>query len=140
MRISDWSSDVCSSDLMAGGYGCRRPRMAAPSFTLPSSARSWRTGMAARKLVHIVDDEHAIRRSTSFMLQTAGYAVRTWPTAAAFLKAVRQAPEGCVLLDIRMPDMEGIAVQQRLVAGGIALPVIVLTGHAEMSLAVQART
>src|SRR3546814_7896667 len=96
---------------MAGGYGCRRPRMAAPSFTLPSSARSWRRGMAARKLVHIVDDEHAIRRSTSFMLQTAGYAVRTWPTGAAFLKEVRQAPEGCVLLDIRMPDMDGIAVR-----------------------------
>src|SRR3546814_20598264 len=89
--------------------------------------------MAARKLVHIVDDEHAIRRSTSFMLQTAGYAVRTWPTGAAFLKEVRQAPEGCVLLDIRMPDMDGIAVQQRLVAGGIAIPVLVLTGHADVS-------
>src|SRR3546814_10323743 len=112
--------------------------MAAPSFTLPSSARSWRTGMAARKLVHIVDDEHAIRRSTSFMLQTAGYAVRTWPTGAAFLKEVRQAPEGCVLLDIRMPDMDGLAVQQRLVAGCIALPVIVLTGHDDVSIAVQA--
>src|SRR3546814_16774895 len=110
--------------------------MAAPSFTLPSAARSWRTGMAARKLVHIVDDEHAIRRSTSFMLQTAGYAVRTWPTGAAFLKGVGQAPAGCVLLDTRLTDMDGIAVQQRLVAGGIAIPVIVPNRHHNVSIAV----
>lgn len=94
--------------------------------------------MTDRKLVHIVDDEDAIRRSASFMLKTSGYAVQTWPTGVAFLKEVRHVPDGCVLLDVRMPEMDGLEVQQTLLDRGVTMPVIVLTGHADVSIAVRA--
>ena len=94
--------------------------------------------MTDRKLVHIVDDEEAIRRSASFMLKTSGYAVETWPTGAAFLSEVRHAAEGCILLDVRMPEMDGLEVQQALLDRGVTMPVIVLTGHADVSIAVRA--
>ena len=94
--------------------------------------------MTDRKLVHIVDDEEAIRRSASFMLKTSGYAVETWPTGAAFLREVRHAAEGCILLDVRMPEMDGLEVQQALLDRGVTMPVIVLTGHADVSIAVRA--
>ncbi len=94
--------------------------------------------MTARKLVHIVDDEEAIRRSASFMLKTSGYAVETWPTGVAFLKEARHVEEGCILLDVRMPEMDGLEVQQTLNERGITMPVIVLTGHGDVSIAVRA--
>lgn len=94
--------------------------------------------MSDRKLVHIVDDEDAIRRSASFMLKTSGYAVETWPSGASFLKEIRHVPEGCVLLDVRMPEMDGLEVQQALLDRGVTMPVIVLTGHADVSIAVRA--
>lgn len=94
--------------------------------------------MTDRKLVHIVDDEEAIRRSASFMLKTSGYAVETWATGVAFLKEIRHVPQGCVLLDVRMPAMDGLDVQQALLDRGVTMPVIILTGHADVSIAVRA--
>jgi len=94
--------------------------------------------MIDKKLVHIVDDEDSIRRSASFMLKTSGFAVETWPTGVAFLKEVRHAEEGCILLDVRMPEMDGLEVQKALSERGITMPVIVLTGHGDVSIAVQA--
>lgn len=94
--------------------------------------------MTDRKLVHIVDDEEAIRRSASFMLKTSGYAVETWATGVAFLKEIRHVPQGCVLLDVRMPEMDGLDVQQALLERGVTMPVIILTGHADVSIAVRA--
>ncbi len=94
--------------------------------------------MSEKKLVHIVDDEDAIRRSASFMLKTSGYAVETWPTGAAFLKEVRHAEQGCILLDVRMPQMDGLEVQQALADRGVTMPVIILTGHGDVSIAVRA--
>jgi two-component system response regulator FixJ len=94
--------------------------------------------MADRRLIHIVDDEDAIRRSASFMLKTAGFDVQTWPSGVAFLKDARSAPTGCILLDVRMPEMDGLEVQQALIERGIAMPVIVLTGHGDISIAVRA--
>lgn len=94
--------------------------------------------MSDRKLVHIVDDEEAIRRSASFMLKTSGYAVETWANGALFLKEIRHVPEGCVLLDVRMPEMDGLEVQQAMLKRGATMPVIVLTGHADVSIAVRA--
>jgi two-component system, LuxR family, response regulator FixJ len=94
--------------------------------------------MADRRLIHIVDDEEAIRRSASFMLKTSGFDVETWPSGVAFLKEARQVANGCVLLDVRMPEMDGLEVQQALLDRGIALPVIVLTGHGDISIAVRA--
>lgn len=94
--------------------------------------------MADRRLIHIVDDEEAIRRSASFMLKTSGFDVETWPSGVAFLKGARGAAPGCVLLDVRMPEMDGLEVQQALMEHGIAMPVIVLTGHGDVSIAVRA--
>ncbi|WP_404714332.1 response regulator transcription factor [Sphingomonas sp. MMS24-J13] len=94
--------------------------------------------MADRRLIHIIDDEDAIRRSASFMLKTSGFAVETWESGVAFLKEVRHAPPGAILLDVRMPEMDGLEVQQALNDRGVAMPVIVLTGHGDISIAVRA--
>ncbi|WP_157216055.1 response regulator transcription factor [Flavisphingomonas formosensis] len=94
--------------------------------------------MTTKRLIHIVDDEEAIRRSASFMLKTSGFAVETWPSGTAFLKEARSAEPGCVLLDIRMPEMDGLEVQQAMAERGVALPVIILTGHGDVGIAVRA--
>lgn len=90
------------------------------------------------RTVHIVDDDEAIRQSVGFLLRKAGYAVETYPAGTPFLKAVTRETRGCVLLDVRMPDLDGFAVQARLAQTGIALPVIMLTGHGDVTLAVRA--
>ena len=94
--------------------------------------------MTADRLVYLVDDDEAVRRSTSFMLKTSGYKVETYISGVAFLKDARHAEPGCVLLDVRMPEMDGLAVQKELKARGIDLPVIVMTGHGDVSVAVEA--
>ena len=94
--------------------------------------------MTEGRMIHIVDDEDAIRRSASFMLKTSGFDVQTWASGVAFLKGVRTVQAGCILLDVRMPEMDGLEVQQALIAGGVAMPVIVLTGHGDISIAVRA--
>lgn len=94
--------------------------------------------MTDRKLVHIVDDEEAIRRSAGFMLKTSGYVVETWVSGAAFLKEVRHAAHGCILLDIRMPEIDGLEVQQALAGRGVTMPIVIMTGHGDVANAVQA--
>lgn len=90
------------------------------------------------RTIHVVDDDEAIRHSVGFMLRKAGYGVETYPSGAAFLKAVKRDTKGCVLLDIRMPEIDGLEVQARLSELGIGLPVIMLTGHGDVTLAVRA--
>ena len=90
------------------------------------------------RTVHIVDDDQAIRQSVGFLLRKAGYPVETYPDGTHFLKAVTRATPGCVLLDVRMPDIDGLEVQATLAQRGIALPVIMLTGHGDVVLAVRA--
>lgn len=94
--------------------------------------------MTDKKLVHIIDDENSVRRSAGYMLKTSGYAVETWASGAAFLKEARSAEEGCILLDVRMPDIDGLEVQRILAERGIAMPVIIMTGHGDISIAVHA--
>ncbi|WP_010543679.1 response regulator FixJ [Sphingomonas elodea] len=94
--------------------------------------------MSDRKRIHLVDDEESVRRSTSFMLRTAGYDVDTYPSGVAFLDKVQGARPGCILLDVRMPEMDGIEVQAELAKRGVKLPVIVLTGHGDVGTAVAA--
>ncbi|EHJ58301.1 two component transcriptional regulator, LuxR family [Novosphingobium pentaromativorans US6-1] len=89
-------------------------------------------------MIHIVDDEEAIRRSAGFMLKTSGYTVATYPSGVAFLREVRHVEHGCILLDVRMPDMDGLEVQKMLIERGVAMPVIILTGHGDISIAVRA--
>ena len=72
------------------------------------------------------------------MLRTSGFDTRTYQSGVEFLKDVKHADAGCVLLDVRMPVVDGLEVQRELNDRGIALPVIVLTGHGDISIAVQA--
>jgi len=94
--------------------------------------------MTDKRLIHIVDDEESIRRSAGFMLKTCGFAVRTWSSGVAFLKEVRHVEPGCILLDVRMPEMDGLEVQRTLAERGVTMPVVVLTGHGDISIAVRA--
>jgi len=94
--------------------------------------------MNTRRMIHIVDDEEAIRRSAGFMLKTSGYAVSTYASGDAFLQSARDAEPGCVLLDVRMPGMDGLEVQKAMAERGIAMPVVVLTGHGDITVAVRA--
>ena len=90
------------------------------------------------RLVHLVDDDEAIRRSVGFMLKTSGFHVRTYDSGVELLKSGANLEPGCILLDIRMPGMDGLEVQAALRDKGITLPVIIMTGHGDVSLAVQA--
>jgi two-component system, LuxR family, response regulator FixJ len=94
--------------------------------------------MTERRLIHIIDDEEGVRRSTGFMLKTSGYVVQSWASGPAFLKDVRGLDPGCILLDIRMPEMDGLEVQQALNARGVTMPVVILTGHGDVPIAVKA--
>lgn len=91
-----------------------------------------------KALVHLIDDDEAIRRSAGFMLKTSGFRVQSYDSGVEFLKHVRSIEPGCILLDIRMPGMDGLEVQRSLRDTGVLLPVIVMTGHGDVSVAVQA--
>ena len=94
--------------------------------------------MSETRLIHLVDDDEAVRHSASFMLRHAGFAVKTYVDGVAFLESAQQAALGCILLDVQMPHMDGLEVQERLNDLGVALPVIVLTGHGDVEVAVKA--
>jgi FixJ family two-component response regulator len=90
-------------------------------------------------LIHVVDDEASLRRALVFLLESAGWHVAAYESAEAFLAAASEpAPPGCLILDIRMPLMSGLELQRILNERNINLPVIFLTGHADVSIAVQA--
>lgn len=88
--------------------------------------------------VYIVDDDEAIRDSLEAFLQSAGFATRAWPDAEAFLRDYRPSMRGCLLLDIRMPAKSGLGLQQDLAAVESLLPIIFITGHADVGSAVRA--
>lgn len=92
----------------------------------------------ALRLVHLVDDDEAIRRSVGFMLKTSGFHVRAYESGVELLKSAGNMEPGCILLDIRMPGMDGLEVQSALRDKGSTLPVIIMTGHGDVTLAVQA--
>ena len=88
--------------------------------------------------IYLVDDDEAVRRSVGFMLKTSGYSVESFVNGAEFLKEVRSLEPGCVLLDIQMPEVDGLEVQTELRERGVAFPVIVMTGHGDVEVAVRA--
>ena len=89
-------------------------------------------------LVYVVDDDAAVRDSLAFLLNSAGLAVQTYDSATHFLAAAPGLGAGCVLTDVRMPDLDGLALQRRLTEAGVTLPVIVMTGHGDIPIAVAA--
>lgn len=94
--------------------------------------------MRAPYPIYVVDDDEAIRRSLSFMLKTSGYAVQLFCDGLELLKAAGGLEPGCILLDVRMPGMDGLEVQRELRTRGVMLPVVIMTGHGDIDMAVAA--
>jgi two-component system, LuxR family, response regulator FixJ len=94
--------------------------------------------MQSASLVHIIDDDDAVRQSLAFLLGTARIAVRTYESAAAFLSALPGIDPGCIVTDVRMPETSGIDLLHRLKELNVGMPVIVITGHGDVQLAVEA--
>ena len=89
-------------------------------------------------LVHIVDDDEAVRDSMELLLSSSGYETNAYPSAEAFLAAPRAPGPACVVSDIRMPGIDGVQLLDRLRAEAEPPPVILITGHGDVPLAVQA--
>lgn len=89
-------------------------------------------------VVHVVDDEEAVRNSLAFLLTTSGFAVRTHASAASFLEIAGSIRNACLITDLRMPDVDGVELLRRLKAAGAMLPAIVVTGHGDVQMAVEA--
>jgi two-component system response regulator FixJ len=94
--------------------------------------------MPTEPVVHVIDDDEAARHSLEFLIDCAGMKVRAYESAAAFLKAVPTMEHGCIVTDVRMPQMSGIELLKRLKEMGVADPVIVITGHADVPMAIEA--
>ncbi len=94
--------------------------------------------MPNEPVVHVVDDDAAIRDSLAFLLDTANLVSRTYESAAALLAHAANLEPGCIVTDVRMPDMNGLEMVRRLTEIGVRHPVIVMTGHADVPLAIEA--
>src|SRR5207248_8230246 len=88
--------------------------------------------------IYIVDDDQAVRASLSALFEANGYESRGFSSAQEFLMAAPALDPGCLFADIRMPGMDGLEMQQRLIERGLPFPFIVITGHGDVSLAVRA--
>jgi two-component system, LuxR family, response regulator FixJ len=94
--------------------------------------------MPPSSFVHVIDDDDAMRDSLEFLLRTAKIEVRTYDSALAFLNAMPDGATGCIVTDVRMPGLSGVDLLRQLKARGSAMPVIVITGHGDVQLAVEA--
>lgn len=94
--------------------------------------------MPADRHVYIVDDDDAVRDSLSVLLEACGHHVRSFGLAREFLEAAPALPLGCLIADIRMPEMDGLELQRHLAEGALRFPMIVITGHGDVPLAVRA--
>ncbi|MCU1257048.1 MAG: two-component response regulator [Candidatus Angelobacter sp.] len=91
-----------------------------------------------KPVIYVIDDELSVGTALRRLIHSVGLAVQTFTSAQEFLDAKLQDAPGCLVLDVRMPGMSGLEVQQRLAAAGISLPVIFLTGHADIEMTVRA--
>jgi two-component system response regulator FixJ len=94
--------------------------------------------MQPEPVIYAIDDDEAVRHSLEFLLKSAGFKVRGFETAKAFLEILPEVGNGCVITDVRMPGMTGIDLLKYLHANKADLPVIVITGHGDVALAVEA--
>ena len=89
-------------------------------------------------VIHIVDDEEAVRNSLAFLLGTSGFATRIHESATAFLEVAPGIRNGCLITDLRMPDIDGVELLRRLREKDALLPTIVISGHGDVQMAVEA--
>ena len=89
-------------------------------------------------VVHLIDDDEHVRRALAFLLGTAGFAVRVYESASAFLEKFDQGSNGCIVSDVRMPGIDGLQLLKKLKKLEAKMPVIIMTGHADVALAVEA--
>lgn len=94
--------------------------------------------MPDEPVVHVVDDDEGVRQSLSFLLGCSDIPTRTYESAMQFLKAVPAMERGCIITDVRMPEMSGLELVARLKSMGVNDPVIVITGHADVPMAIEA--
>jgi len=94
--------------------------------------------MQPEPIIYVIDDDDAVRQSLEFLLKTAGVTVRSFESAKAFIEILPEIHSGCVITDVRMPEITGIELLQRVKETNPDLPVIVITGHGDISLAVDA--
>jgi FixJ family two-component response regulator len=88
--------------------------------------------------IFIIDDDASMRRALSYLLQSAGYKVETYSSAEKFLRRENYDGVGCIILDVRMPGLSGMDLQEKLMRSDYRMPIIFLTGHGELSMGVQA--
>jgi two-component system response regulator FixJ len=91
-----------------------------------------------KTVVHVIDDDEAMRQSLAFLLGAVGIEVQTYESAVAFLKVAPDVKAGCVITDVRMPELSGVELLRRLRELKLGIPVIVITGHGDVPLAVEA--
>lgn len=108
---------------------------ASPSPYEPSERPS---AAGKRTRIAVVDDVAAVRKSLKALLETYGYEVTTYESAESFFSAAASAPPSCVLLDVRMPDMDGLTARRLLAARMPGVPAIIITGHGDVDMAVKA--
>jgi len=94
--------------------------------------------MSAEVVVHIVDDEEPVRNSLAFLLSISGYAVRVHDSATSFMRQAKGLTSAVLITDLRMPDMSGVDLIKRLRSESITIPAIVITGHGDVPMAVEA--
>ncbi len=92
----------------------------------------------SERVVYLVDDDEAVRDAVAMLLRTAGLVVETFPSAVAFLQAQRPPGPACLVLDVRMPGMSGLTLHAQLAEAGSAMPIVFLTGHGDIPMAVEA--
>jgi len=105
---------------------------------MPDSRADAMATATCAEVVHVIDDDEAVRRSLALLLFSAGHTVKTYPSAEGFLDALPQTMDGWIVVDVRMPGMDGLQLQEHLALVGVHLPVVVVTGHADIALAVRA--
>ena len=94
--------------------------------------------MAHDAVVHLIEDDEGVRQGLAFLLTASGFAVRVYESAVAFLEALPSVQPGCIVTDVRMPGIDGLELQRQLNDRQIGLPIIVMTGHGDVPLAVEA--
>ncbi len=122
------------NDMSASGVAVMNP----PQSRTDETNDIRETPVAGEPTVHVVDDDPEVCRSLKYVIQTAGYRVATYNSARDFLASNAAAKPGCLILDIRLPGTNGLELQERLAALGSSIPVIIISGYADVSLAVRA--